>query len=232
MRLSRTRLGAGIGALAAATALTGTLIVQNQSGQQTDIASGSAAGGAAEGVETVSNSKPAPAPQFLAPEELPPNEHSAWYTGDPAAGLPADPLFCFEGVDLPADGAWHQSYWTELDATAGQVVLHATDEAAAEELVGELKAAAADCAADWLRGEPGAVAGWDDLGPVRAGDEAHLFAVYTAPPQAGTGITGLGIGRVDATVTLVNWSQMGSLEDVPAADLAETMGHALNHLAS
>ena len=245
MRLTRHGLAAGIGALVTTTALTVALVVQNQDGDGGgdgragngsavgSAGNGRTTGAAAAGTADAVSSKPTSAPVFLSVDELPPYPHSPWHADDPTVG-PPDHLGCLGDVTLPADGTWHRRYRTELDTEASQVVVRATDPVTAEQLTEDLKASAAACAADWLRGEPGSMAGWDDHGPLDVGapgDSAHLYSVHIAPPQAGMGISGIGIGRAGTTVTLVNWSQMGTLPDVPVAELTETMGHALGHLA-
>lgn len=211
MRRTTARWAAGLGAAAAIGALTVGTTLQAQAGQQPPPATG-----------------PATA-DFLSVDELPPHAHSDWYAGEVTPGLPEAPLDCFDGL-VPASGASHRDYWTELDTSARQIVVRAADTTAAADLAAALEAAAAGCAADWLRGEPGAVAGWDDLGAVDAGESAHAYAVHTAPPQAGTNIAVHGVGRAGSTVTLVAWGQMGTLDDAPAAAFEETLSDALGRL--
>ncbi|WP_103528632.1 hypothetical protein [Streptomyces sp. SM12] len=227
MRLTRTRLIAGIGSVVTTAALTATMVGQAQAGQQ------NAGERASATTETTDNTgdRQSTAPDFLEPSELPADEHTTWFAGDATAGLPDLPVFCFEGL-LPEDGAWHRDFATDLDTGARQVVIDAGDSGDAAELAGTLEEAAADCAAGWLRDEPGAVAGWDDHGPVTdAGDSAHVYAVYTAPPEAGTNIALFGVGRTGDVVTLVQWGQMGSLGDAPAGDFADSLATALDRLA-
>jgi hypothetical protein len=237
MRLTRTRLAIGIGAVMATTALTVALVSnaradpdQEPAGDAAGDATGISAPRSPTTAGTASSKAPATAPDFLAADELPPHPSSGWYAGDAAAGTP-EALFCIDGVSLAQGDVWHRDYWTEVDAGAQQIVVEARTKAAAKKLTAELEAATADCAARWLRDAPGSVAGWDDHGPLDGGDAAHLYAVHTAPPEAGTGIHGFGIGRVGTTVTVVQWGQMGSLTDLPVADLTDTMGQALEHLA-
>ncbi|NJP69267.1 hypothetical protein [Streptomyces spiramenti] len=218
MRRTTARLTAGLGAVAAITALTVGSTLQAQAGQQ----------------PTATGPTTAPEPQaaasdFLDVGELPPDPHSDWYAGNVTPGLPEEPLACFDGL-LPTAGASHRDYWTELDASARQIVVETGNATEAADLAVALEAAAADCAADWLRGEPGAVAGWDDLGTVDAGDSAHAYAVFTAPPEAGTDVNVHGVGRAGGTVTLVSWGRMGTLSDAPADTFADTLTAALDRL--
>ncbi|UCM87096.1 hypothetical protein [Streptomyces marincola] len=167
---------------------------------------------------------------FLTGDELP--EHpSGWWALGVEAGLPEDPVFCFED-ELPAEGASHQRYRTDLDAEALQVVVEAEDEASAAALAGALEAAAAACAADWLRENPGSAAAWDDYGTVEGADGGHVFGVYVAPPQAGMSVSLFGVGRDGTRVTLVDWGQMGTLQDAPVEEFAGTLGSALGRLGS
>ncbi|MDT0445724.1 hypothetical protein [Streptomyces johnsoniae] len=171
-----------------------------------------------------------PPEAFLTGDELPAHD-TGWYSSGAVAGLPEWPVFCFED-QLPAEDAWHQPYWTELDTSALQVVVDAGDEAGAEALVAALSTAAADCAADWLRENPGAAAAWDDYGPVEAADGGHVYGVHTAPQEAGLGVRLFGVGRDGTRVTLVDWGQMGTLEDAPVEEFGTTLSTALDKLGA
>ncbi|ARQ71501.1 hypothetical protein [Streptomyces marincola] len=167
---------------------------------------------------------------FLTGDELP--EHpSGWWAFGVEAGLPENPVSCFED-ELPAEGASHQRYRTDLDTEALQVVVEAEDEASAAALADALEEAAAACAADWLRENPGSTAAWDDYGTVEGADGGHVFGVYVAPPQAGMSVSLFGVGRDGTRVTLVDWGQMGTLQDAPVEEFAGTLGSALGRLGS
>ncbi|WP_059008669.1 hypothetical protein [Streptomyces specialis] len=168
---------------------------------------------------------------FLSASQLPPHD-GGWVADSPAAGLPETPVFCF-GEELPADGAWHREFRTDLDTGAVQVIVETGDAAEAAELADTLHEAAADCAADWLRENPGSAAAWDDYGTVsvRGTDGARIVGVHTAPPEAGMDVELFGIGRDGTRVTLVDWGQMGDLAHAPVADFRVTMRAALGKLA-
>ncbi|MGK5533553.1 hypothetical protein [Streptomyces sp. URMC 129] len=167
---------------------------------------------------------------FLSAAQMPPHE-TGWVADRPVAGLPEWPVFCFE-EELPAEGAWHRLFRTEYDTNGLQVVVETGDEETAAELADALTAAAADCAADWLRENPGSTAAWDDYGTVSAPgtDGARVVGVHTAPPDAGTGVRLLGIGREGSRVTVVDWGQMGDLTDAPVAGFRTTVRTALGKL--
>jgi hypothetical protein len=171
-----------------------------------------------------------PPAAFLTGDELPEHE-TGWYSSGPARGLPEWPVFCFED-ELPSRGTWHQPYWTEYDTNALQVIVETSDEDDAVELADALTEAAADCAADWLRENPGSTAAWDDFGPVEGADGGHVFGVYTAPPEAGTGVRLFGIGRDGTRVTVVDWGQMGNLTHAPADEFTGTVEAALGKLGA
>ncbi|MDT0345492.1 hypothetical protein [Streptomyces litchfieldiae] len=180
------------------------------------------------------NARPAPeqvAPEaFLTGDELP-THVTGWYSSGAQQGLPEWPVFCFEN-ELPAEGSWHQPYWTEYDTNAVQVIVETGTAGEAAELADALTEAAADCAPDWLRDNPGSTAGWDDHGPVDAADGGHIFSVYTAPPEAGTGVRLFGIGRDGTRVTVVDWGQMGQLSDAPVDEFRTTLTTALAKLGA
>ncbi len=197
-------------------------------------AAGSLAAACVVAVAVPAGAQPAPADvppaAFLTGDELPAHE-TGWYSSGAVAGLPELPVFCFED-QLPAEGSWHQPYWTEYDTGALQVIVETDDEAAAEELVATLSEAAADCAADWLRENPGAGAAWDDYGSVEGADGGHVYGVHTAPPEAGLGVRLFGVGRDGTRVTLVDWGQMGTLADAPVEEFGATLVTALGKLGA
>lgn len=196
------------------------------------VAGTAAAGALTVATVGVAQAAPAPAepPELLDVEDLPPSD-AGWRAGEPADGLPESQPFCVDGL-LPDDGdAWHRTFSTDLDTSAAQVVVDAGDAAAAAELATELREATAACAADWLRENPGSTAGWEDHGEIAAGDGAHSFAVFTAPPNSGLNVSLYGIGVEDSRVTLVHWGQMGELHDAPADAFEGTVRAALDKLA-
>ncbi|WP_326599807.1 hypothetical protein [Streptomyces sp. NBC_01803] len=187
-------------------------------------------------VPAVEAAQAAPAPErvrtaaFLSPAQMPPHE-TGWVADAPAAGLPEWPVPCV-AEELPAEGAWYRLYRTEYDTNGLQVIVETGDEDEAAELTAALGEAAADCAADWLRVNPGATAAWDDYGRVtaRGTDGAHLYGVHTAPPESGKDVRLFGIGRDGTRVVVVEWAQLGDLTDAPVADFRTTTRGALGRL--
>ncbi|MCK1817735.1 hypothetical protein MTQ13_26250 [Streptomyces sp. XM4011] len=204
MRLTRTRTAVAAGALAGLAALT--------------LSSAGAATAAGQ------------APAFLETDDLPPHQSSDWFAQDIRQGAPELPQFCLGDVELPAGGTWSRDYYTDVDTTAHQLVVETGSAAEAQALAAGLADAVADCAADWLRENPGATAGWDDFGTVEAGDGARVFGVHTAPQQAGLGLNLFGVGRSGDTVTVVGWGEMGRLSDAPVSAFKETTAIALTKL--
>lgn len=170
------------------------------------------------------------APGFLAAKDMPPAEGIVWSAGEVTRGEPEFEPFCLESV-LPAQGAvWHRQFGTEYDTWGIQVTVRAASARGAERLATSAGSAAADCAADWLRANPGSTAAWDDYGPLPVEEGAHVYGVHTAPPDAGTGVHLLGIGRDGNTVTMVQWAQMGNLSHAPVAAFKKTTTTAVNKL--
>lgn len=172
----------------------------------------------------------APAPGFLEPGELPSHPSSEWRAGEVTEGLP-DPLpFCLDGGALPADGGYHRAYTTDLDTGAVQVSVTTDSAAEAATLAAELERSVANCAGDWLSANPGGTASWQDYGKLDAGDGAHLYGTHIAVPNSSHNVHLFGIGRDGATVTAVQWGQIGTLADAPVQDFRETTITAVGKL--
>ncbi|WP_267244729.1 hypothetical protein [Streptomyces sp. PR69] len=172
----------------------------------------------------------AAAPGFLAAKDLPPVEGTPWYAGKVTKGMPESPVLCLEDV-LPANGAtWHRTFRTDLDAEALQVTVVTPNARAAERLATAANKAVADCAADWLRANPGSTAAWDDYGHLPVEEGAHAYGTYFARPQAGMSVNLHGIGRDGNTVTFVDWGRMGTLKDAPVSAFKQTTTTAVNKL--
>ncbi|MBW5486178.1 hypothetical protein [Streptomyces bambusae] len=170
----------------------------------------------------------AAAPGFLRGTDLPPHPSSPWYEGQVAKGLPELPVFCLEGV--PAGGSWHRQFGTEFDTGALQVSWRTASAGAAAKLAASLERKVAACAADWLRVHPGGTASWQDHGPLAVEEGAHVYGVHTSLPESEPGVHLYGIGRDGATVTVVQWGQMGNLSDAPVPAFRTTTTTAVNRL--
>ncbi|TVL93016.1 hypothetical protein [Streptomyces sp. SAJ15] len=175
---------------------------------------------AASGTAQAQPRKAATGPAFLAPKELPPHASSAWSAGAVTAGLPEAP-FCVEDT-LPKAGSSHRRFWTEYDTGATQIVVRTKSEAAAKQLAAAAEKKIRNCAADWERKYPEATASWRDYGTLPAEDGAHVYGVHTESPDSEPGIHLFGVGRDRATVTLVDWGQMGDYRHAPVADFKRT----------
>ncbi|GAA2632585.1 hypothetical protein [Streptomyces axinellae] len=172
----------------------------------------------------------APAPGFLKPGDLPPHPSSAWYAGKVTKGLPDPETFCLEGAIPAGNGTYHRSFRTDLDAGAEQVGVTTASPTEAGKLAARLESRVADCAADWLRANPGASASWADYGKVAAGDSAHVYGVHTAPPESEHGVSLFAVVRKGAKVTAVRWSAMGTLTDAPVSPFRTTAEQAATRL--
>lgn len=157
----------------------------------------------------------APAPGFLQPGDLPPHATSPWYAGKVTQGLPDPEPFCLAGAIPAGADTYHRSFHTDMDAGAEQVAVTAESPAAAGKLAAKLEARVANCAADWLRSNPGGLASWDDYGKVAAGDSAHVYGVHVAPPESEHNVSLFAVVRKGKKVTAVRWSEMGTLPQAP-----------------
>ncbi|MFD6183706.1 hypothetical protein [Streptomyces goshikiensis] len=171
----------------------------------------------------------ATAPGFLVGADLPKHPGSPWSTGAVTKGLPESAPFCLDGV-LPAAGAWHRSFGTDVDAGAVQVSVRAASTDAAVKLAAALERKVAACAADWLRTTPGGTASWQDYGKIGVEEGAHVYGVHTSIPDSEPGVHLYGIGRDGTTVTVVNWGRMGTLADAPVPAFKKTTTTAVNKL--
>ncbi|RLL66101.1 hypothetical protein [Streptomyces sp. Z26] len=170
------------------------------------------------------------APAFLAADELPPHPSSPWYAGGVTQGLP-DPLpFCMDASVPDGDGTWHRSYHTELDTEASQVSVVTDSPQEAADLVATLEEGYANCTDEWLADNPEGTASWEDYGTVDTKDGAHVYGTNTSLPESSYDAHLFGVGRDGATVTVVSWGQMGTLDDAPVADFKGTVGTALDKL--
>ncbi|MEV7415038.1 hypothetical protein [Streptomyces sp. NPDC089919] len=171
----------------------------------------------------------ATAPGFLTGRDLPAHPSSPWHTGKVTRGLPETPPFCLSRA-LPATGAWHRGFGTDVDTGAVQISVRTASSAAAAKLAGALERKVAACAADWLRNMPGGTASWQDYGKLTVEEGAHVYGVHTSVPDSEPGVHLYGIGRDGATVTVVNWSQMGDLAHAPVKAFKKTTVTAVNKL--
>jgi len=172
--------------------------------------------------------KRAAVPGFLAPGDLPPHP-SSWSAGKVTAGLPDPEPFCLAGV-LPARGAHHREFRTDLDTDATQVAVTGAGTAAAGKLARALEKRVVRCAADWLRATPGGTASWRDLGAVEAGDGAHVYGVGVSVPDSEPSVHLFGVGRDGRTVTVVRWGEMGDLDQAPVTAFTRTTRTAVGKL--
>ncbi|GHI84838.1 hypothetical protein [Streptomyces xanthophaeus] len=171
----------------------------------------------------------ATAPGFLIGTDLPPHASSPWFAGDVTKGLPEFAPFCLDGV-LPAAGSWHRQFGTEFDTGAVQVSVRSASASAAAKLAGTLERKVAACAADWLRTTPGGTASWQDYGKVAVEEGAHVYGVHVSIPESEPSVHLFGIGRDGATVTVVQWGEMGNLSHAPVGAFKKTTTKAVNKL--
>ncbi|AXK34020.1 hypothetical protein DVA86_16500 [Streptomyces armeniacus] len=172
----------------------------------------------------------ATAPGFLEPAELPPHPSSSWQAGDVSTGLPDPRPFCLDDAMPSGDRTWHRTYSTDLDTGATQVSVSLGSEQKAAKLAAKLRKGYTNCTDEWLADYPEGTASWKDYGKVDAQDGAQVYGTYTALPESSHNVHLFGVGRDGATVTVVSWGQIGTLEDAPVADFKDTVRTAVNKL--
>ncbi|MGI5253678.1 hypothetical protein [Actinacidiphila glaucinigra] len=184
---------------------------------------------AAGSAEAGATAAPTAAPRFLAPKELPPYPNSPWYADRVKSGLPEGGTACtLRG--LPRKGVSHRSFWTELDTNAQQVTFTTKNSKAARDLAAELRKSVRSCAARFLAQNPGSQADWKDFGGLAVEEGAHVYGVHVAPPESEHNVRLYGIGRDGRTVTVVEWGQMGTLDQIPLKAFKKTTRTAVNKL--
>lgn len=169
-------------------------------------------------------------PGFLEAEDLPPHSSSDWHAGDITKGLPDIVPFCTGDTELPTEGASHRTFRTDLDTSAKQVSFVTDGAETAKQLAAELRESTANCAADWLRDNPGGTASWRDLGNQDVGDGAHSYGVYIESDYGSQDIHLFGVGVDGDTVTVVHWGQMGTFDNAPVAEYRTTLKTAVEKL--
>ncbi|OON72945.1 hypothetical protein [Streptomyces tsukubensis] len=169
-------------------------------------------------------------PGFLAPTDLPPHASSKWRAWPVTAGVPGPEPYCLDKGAIPAGaGTYHRFFRTEYDTEAGQTAVVTKSAEAAKKLAGSLGARVLACADGWLDTAPGgSSAGWRDYGTVAGG--AHVYGVDSSVPDSEPSVHLFAIGRDGATVTAVNWGEMGSLKRVPIAAFKKTATTAVEKL--
>jgi hypothetical protein len=186
------------------------------------------AAGSAEAGAGATNA-PSKAPRFLAPKELPPYPYSPWYADQVQTGLPESGAACaLRG--LPRKGVSHRTFWTDLDTNAQQVTFKAENTKAARDLAAKLRASVRGCVARFLEQNPGSEADWKSYGRLAVEEGAHVYGVHVAPPESEHNVRLYGIGRDGRTVTVVEWGQMGTLEQIPLKAFKKTTRTAVNKL--
>lgn len=167
-------------------------------------------------------------PGFLAGTDLPPHPTSAWFAGKVTAGAPEFAPFCLENALAGRENLWHRTFGTEFDTHATQVVLRTDSVEDAQALVDVLSHAAALCVDDWLAENPEGTGESKDFGAPSAA--THVYGVHTSIPDSEPGVHLYGIGSAGTWVSVVQWAQMGDLDDAPVAAFEKTTTTAVAKL--
>lgn len=167
-------------------------------------------------------------PGFLAGTDLPPHPTSAWFAGKVTAGAPEFAPFCLENALAGQENLWHRTFGTEFDTHATQVVLRTESVEDAQALVDVLSHAAALCVDDWLAENPEGTGESKDFGAPSAA--THVYGVHTSIPDSEPGVHLYGIGSAGTLVSVVQWAQMGDLDDAPVAAFEKTTTTAVAKL--
>lgn len=168
-------------------------------------------------------------PGFIEGTDLPKHPTSAWFAGKVTAGQPEFGPFCVEDALKTQQRLWHRQFGTEFDTNGSQVVVRLDSVADAEAFMDVLSHGAALCAENWVSGFPEGTSDSEDYGAPSA--TTHVYGVYTSVPESEDGAHLYGIGRDGALVTVVQWSQMGNLDDAPVEAFRTTITTAVQKLS-
>ncbi|MFR9676354.1 hypothetical protein [Streptomyces sp. TR06-5] len=168
-------------------------------------------------------------PGFLAPQDLPPHPHSAWYAEPATEGLPDAPTYCLEDV-LPTEGAHHRLFRTDLDTSAEQITVRTAGVGEARALAASARESVRGCAAATEEQDAGAEAEFRDYGHVDVQEGAHVYGIDTAYDSGSSDAHLFGVGRDGRTVTVVTWGQLGDLSQAPVEAFRGTTRTAVEKL--
>ncbi len=160
---------------------------------------------------------------------MPKHPTSAWFAGKVTAGQPEYAPFCLENALTGQKQIWSRAFGTEFDTHATQVVVRTASEADAQALMDVLAHAAALCVDGWLEENPDGTGESKDFGAPTA--NTHIYGVHTSHPDSEPGIHMYGIGYEGNLVTVVQWAQMGDLDDAPTAEFEKTTTTSVAKLA-
>lgn len=163
-------------------------------------------------------------PPMLEANELPPAA-SDWTAGETTSGTGRE-RFCLP-EELPQDGTHHREFRTELETSASQLVFQADDEDAAEQLVERLNTSIENCATTFEQDNPDGKAEYKDFGGIPVADGGWVHGVGTERPQSSRDVNLLGVGLNGDKVTVVNWREYGTLDDVTSHDFTKTVETAM-----
>lgn len=214
----------GLGAVLAAAALTLTAA---------PLGTAAAADGRAQAasVRPAAVRAAAVAPAFLTAAQMPPSS-TPWTAGPVTKGLPEAVPYCVQNA-LPARGTSHRTFRTELDTGGSQITTVAANDAAASNLVTEVRRLLGNCAARIQQQYPDVIAKGGYHGKLTVEEGAYVYSLDTADPEVGnTDIALYSVGRDGRTVTFVEWGQMGDLADAPLTAFKTTTRTAVNKLYS
>ncbi|MGD9485923.1 hypothetical protein WDH52_22190 [Streptomyces sp. TRM70308] len=151
--------------------------------------------------------------------DLPPAP-TPWAAGPVTEGAGGE-RFCVE-TRVPNAGSVHRSFHTELDTGGAQIVHEAASVRDARDLTAELREAVETCAERFAERYP--------EGKVRERDHGRVHALQTEVPQSSRNVNMIGVARSGRLVTVVEWGQMGTLEDAPVREFRRTLRTAVDKL--
>ncbi|WP_257579318.1 hypothetical protein [Streptomyces sp. JJ38] len=157
--------------------------------------------------------------ELLDAADMPPAS-TPWKAGPVTDGAGGEQA-CVDDL-VPDNGSVHRDFSTELDTEGVQIVHEAASVREAAQLTTELRAAVANCAERFAERYPEGTSYERELG--------RVHAVQVSLPGSSVSVHLLGVARSGTRVTVVQWGQMGTLDDAPVRDFRETLRTAVHGL--
>jgi len=171
-------------------------------------------------------------PGFLSAANLPPHPSSTWTAGRITAGVsPQGELdFCLGRALGDGRNSWYRDFRTDLDASARQVSVRHATVSAAKSRYARINQDIKSCPVRIERADPEVEAALKDYGKLNVEEGAHVYGLHTETSWGATDIRLISVGRDGATVTVVDWGQMGDFDDAPVKAFKKTTVTAVNKL--
>jgi hypothetical protein len=168
-------------------------------------------------------------PRFLSAADLPPHPSSAWTAGKVTDGVPDELRLCLDDV-FPGYDSRYRPFHTDLDTTARQLTIVTGSTAKAKALAARMNQEIRTCATRVEQAHPDVEATHRGYGALPVEEGARVHGLHTETSWGANDVRLLSVGRDGRTVTVVEWSQIGDLDDAPVRAFKRTTTTAVGKL--